>query len=526
MKIFVLTRLELRLAWNSFKLRLKSRPNILLYVLILILCVVINFILHTFLNLSSRDVRLQTFSSVGVEEVSPYLMIFASLTILLVSSSAKGFYGKLSTLEFRGPDLEILRSAPLEPYQVFMAKSLKVFIKRSLLTFIAELTFLTPIMTFFRMTADRGIVFLSAILLYSCFLYFVEAFTFLASRLAVNLMRQRTRTPLLVLPLATFPLFFYEETLNLVNYLVFLPSTAISKIVYFSLFHSVPTSTVTYPMLSLLTLFFGLSMLVIALSALYYEKVETFEELVKADWLKFLKNKLKWSFGSRHSPVIAVFLKEFWTNLRASDAPLIVLDYAILLFIYVLNLNIVASDSTGRFTASSLILAFSILLFSFIFQPSVDVFLAEREKSWILKVAPVSIQNVVLAKYFYSLILSLMTLLPPFVGIAFLAPSPAERLILSVSSVSLLLVTNATGIYIGAHYTPGSLREEFPVTGIFAYMGLISILASPIVLIPLLFLSRPIALVLVSGFALDYAIVLSHHFLEGAAKSFSERDDL
>jgi len=525
MKIFVLTRLELRLAWNSFKLRLKSRPNILLYVLILILCIVINSTLHMFLNLSPRDVRLQAFSSVGVEEISAYLMIFASLTILLVSSSAKGFYGKLSTLEFRGPDLEILRSAPLEPYQVFIAKSLKVFIKRSLLTFMAELTLLTPIMTFFGMTADRGIVFLSAILLYSCFLYFVEAFTFLASRLTLNLIRGRARTPLVV-PLVTFPLFFYEETLNLVNYLVFLPSTAISKIVYFSLFHSVPMSTVTYPMLSFLALFSGLSMLVIVLSALYYEKVETFEELVKADWLKFLKNKLKWSFGSRHSPVITVFLKEFWTNLRASDAPLIVLDYAILLFIYVLNLSGVASDSTGRFPASSLILAFSILLFSFIFQPSVDVFLAERERSWILKVAPVSIQNVVLAKYLYSLILSLMTLLPPFIGIAFLAPFQAERLILSVSSVSLLLVTNATGIYIGAHYTPASLREEFPVTGIFAYMGLISILASPIVLIPLLFLSHPIALVLVLGFALDYAIVLSHHFLEGAAKSFSERDDL
>lgn len=526
MKVLVLTRLELQLAWNSFKWRIKSPPNAVLYILIVILCAVINFILNTFLNVSPKDIRLQTLSSVGATEISPYIAIFSGLTILLVSVSVKGFYGKLSTIEFTGPDLEILRSAPLKPHEVFLAKSLKVLIKRLLFTFIAELTFLTPIMSFFKMTPDRGIIFLSAILLYSCFLYFVEAFTFLASRLVMSSVKVRVRMALLVVPLTTFPVLFYREFLGLLNRVVFLPSSAVSKTLYVSLFRSVPLNSISYPMLSFLALFSGISLIVTFLSVSYYEKVETFEELTKADWLKFLRNRLKWSLGLRHSPLIAVFFKEFWTNLRASDAPLIVLDYAILLLVYLLNLNGAASASTTRFPASSLILAFSMLLVSFVFQPSLDVFLAEREKSWILKVAPISIQKVVLAKYFYSLILSLVTLLPPFIGLAFLAPFPAERLILSVSSVSLLILTNALGIFIGAHYTPASLREEFPVTGIFAFMGLISIAASPVVLFPLLFLSYPIALILVSVFILDYAIVLSYRFLEQATKSFSQRDDL
>ncbi|MFX1260709.1 MAG: hypothetical protein ACFFAZ_01350 [Promethearchaeota archaeon] len=482
---------EVRMLWNQFKRTIRSPSMLMFYAITIIGVYFVSSIISTVL--SFRDVVFVL--GVMVEEVLDRGTLFAAMGVLTLSSVVGGYFGIGVAASLTGDDEAIMLGAPVKPYQLFMSRYIRRFV-RKLVFVIAGITAILPIVT------SANLLFIPLfLLLVATIVYFEVNYFFggIASYLRIKL-EKRTRHPLrhmfvVLLGLAVFLPTIPQITGRYSEAMTF-PSNAFAYIV------TEVTGVLAWgygPIIGLVFLPLGFLISFLLLATLcdsaYYEifAAAVGREKVEGRFSKIIRGQIDFTQTRFSDPMFWIMLKDFWSRMRS---PLQIWKYVYVALgtAFVVYINVFRPASLAPFQIppdliSTAIPAFLIIVLLMIQLSSVTSLLSfvdEQENIYLLKASPFKPIDIVLAKYLLSLIEVAMAAIPILGFIAYFFRVEGFVSLLSLAAPLILMFT-ATGVAIGAYVPvvtndprilPVPLAFSFPVINLTLGAALIGLVAA------------------------------------------------
>ncbi|MFW9802972.1 MAG: hypothetical protein ACFFFC_09985 [Candidatus Thorarchaeota archaeon] len=488
---YSLARNEVRMLWNQFKRAIRTPAMLMFYGITIIGVYFVSTVLSTVL--SFREV-VYTVGAM-IEEVLERGTIFAGMGILTLSSVVGGYFGIGIAASLTDDDESIILGAPVKPFQLFMSRYVRRFI-RKLIFALAGVIAILPIVT------SANLLFIPMFLLLVTTIGYFEVNYFLAgiaSYLRIKV-QQRTRNPARHFLVVLFGLAAFLPTLPQITgsypeALVF-PSNAYAYIL------TEVTGILAWgygPNLGLVFLILGFLISFLFLAALcdfdYYEifAAAVGREKVEGRFSKIVRGQVDFTQTRFSDPMSWIMLKDFWSRMRS---PLQFWKYVYVIFgtIFVVYLNVFRPASLATLQippelSATAVPAFLLIVLLFIQLSSVTSLLSfvdEQENIYLLKASPFKPMDIVLAKYLLSLIEVGLATIPVlgFLSYFFRVEGFASLLTLAAP---LILMFTATGVAIGAYVPvitndpkvlPVPLAFSFPVVNLTLGATLIGLVAA------------------------------------------------
>ncbi|MFW9912767.1 MAG: hypothetical protein ACFFEU_09860 [Candidatus Thorarchaeota archaeon] len=488
---FALARNEVRMLWNQFKRTIRTPSMLMFYVITIIGVYFVSAIISAVLSFGGVVVLL----GVTIGEVLERGTLFAAMGVLTLSSVVGGYFGIGVAASLTIDDEAIVLGAPVKPYQLFMSRYVRRFIRKLVFVFAGVIAIL-PIVT------SAHLLFIPLFLLLVTTVGYFEVNYFLggiASYLRIKL-QQRTRHPLrhllvVLLGLAVFLPTIPQITGSYSEAMMF-PSNAFAYIL------TEVTGVLAWgygPILGLvfLTLGFLISFLLLAVLCDfdYYEvfAAAVGREQVEGRFSKIIRGQIDFTQTRFSDPMSWIMLKDFWSRMRS---PLQIWKYLYVVFgtIFVVYLNAFRPTNLAPLQippalSSTAIPAFLLIVLLMIQLSSVTSLLSfvdEQENIYLLKASPFKPIDIVLAKYLLSLVEVGMSSIPVLGFIAYFFRVEGFAALLSLAAPLILMFT-ATGVAIGAYVPvitndprmlPVPLAFSFPVINLTLGAALIGLVAS------------------------------------------------
>jgi hypothetical protein len=485
--------------WNQFKRALRTPSMLLFYGITIIGVYFVSTIMATVLSFRGVVFML----GVMIEEVLDRGTIFAAMGVLTLSSVVGGYFGIGVAASLTEDDESIMLGAPVKPYQVFMSRYVRRFV-RKLAFMLAGVIAILPIVT------SANILFIPMFLLLVTTIAYFEVNYFLggiASYLRIKL-KHRTRNPVshLLVVLLGFAAFLptLPQITESYSAAILVPSNAYAYIVT-EVTHILAWGYGPNIGLVFLTLSFLISFLFLA--ALcdfdYYEVFASAvgREKVEGRFSKIIRGQVDFSQTRLSDPMSWIMLKDFWSRMRS---PLQIWKYVYVSFgtIFVVYLNAVRPANLAPLQippalSSTAVPAFLLIVLLMIQLSSVTSLLSfvdEQENIYLLKASPFMPIDIVLAKYLLSLFEVGIAAIPVLGFIAYFFRVQGFASLLTLAAPLILMFT-ATGVAIGAYVPvitndpkvlPVPLAFSFPVVNLTlgaVMIGLVAALAHDLLIL-------------------------------------------
>ncbi len=511
---------EIRMLYNQSKQAIRTPSMLLFYCITVFGIFFVSAVITTFI---AFDPFVSQFSEL-LESSLDRNLIFATFGIISVSSVVTGYFGLGPATIITTDDENILLSAPIKPYQLFLSRYAKRIIRKSAFAILGLFSIL-PLLS------SANLIFFSTAFTIVCFIIFLESNYLLGSlssyvRIFVS---KRIKTPLrhvmvlllgIMILVLTFPQFTSTFTAA-----ALLPSNALGFILteitgIFSLHIGYEVG------FFFLILSFTICLLLTA-NITSHEYYELFSEVkgkeqVEGSFSGYIRGEVDFSKSRFNDPTIWIVLKDFWSRLR-TPYQIWKYMYAILGTAFILYLNLFHPswfkplDVPGSIQFA-MVPAFVLMMMLFVQMSSLTSMLSlvdEKENVYLLKSSPFRTKDIVLAKYLLSLL---------EVGIAVL---PAAGLLIYILRIEgyLALITligpltilfTGSGLAIGA-YVPVITNDpkQLPIPLAFSYPIINLALGSIMIFIVAACASSSLVLVLLPLYTIGFTLVFL--FLAGKA---------
>ena len=538
-RLLVLLKFELQHAWSGFKRRFLAFSSLFTYLATVITIIYFTIIFHGFLFMIPENTRLSMLQNMGLKDIDFYNSVWIFFSLLLLLSFIRGLVSHNTAVKPSLADIHVILPSPIAPSSLFVAKLVRLLVKRTIIT-IAVFFVLFPFLLYFDVSYLELVNFIFSCIFYSWFLTELECFTYFSSRSLRKLHRK-------VFVALIIPIFILTLTLIILKheitkfFIKILPSTVLTEILYMCISAEPVYQKPLHLIFSIISLNLSVGIFLLLVTEYYFAHVEGFEDTIRSKWLPIFKGKLKWSLKRFKSPAIAIALKDFWTDIRGRNFPLLATSLIASITIALLGSRIIEITSFhGIFPIESriLIVILAMIISAVILSPSLNSFLYEIQKIWILKTAPISPREIVYGKFLYSLLTSLVFLSPVLVSLTFVL-SGFEQLTAIVLIPFIIVVSSAEGVFDSVLFASKSLVQELPVTFFIFYFILMLVTIFPVSILVFILLQvfmflygkslvgfQAISYVLLVMILLVGLLVLSYIFLNGSVKILSRKEEL
>ena len=386
-------------------------------------------------------------------------MVMSALGLVSLSAVVVGYFGRGPSAELTESDEYIMMPIPTRPYQLFLAKYTRRILRKLGFTFLALLVVLPLISSSNLLLIPLGVLII-------CSTIFMEI-NYCLGNISFQIhsrLDRRFKTPLrhsilLFLALAVYIPTLPEATANPIPSLI-IPSNAFAYIVMEMVGIFAYGSG---PLVGLICLCFGYPITFLVLANLvdqdYYEQfaLKASNEEGESRISRMVRGEVDFSESKYNDPIMWVFLKDFWSKMRK---PLQFWKY-LYFFIGIaiaLYLNIVRPIWLPPLTIPpelnyAAVPAFLIVLVLVTQMASVNALLSfvdEKENIYLLKSSPFKASDIVLAKYFLSLVEVTLTAAPIVGFLAYFMRVEGSFYLLTLVA-PLVLIFSATGVMVGAY---------------------------------------------------------------------------
>jgi len=479
-KTVLLIRTEMKMLFNQFRNTISNPSMLTFYGTSLVGAYFVSNILSTLIGFAPMFTGISSIFQTNLE-LSVMYTSFAFITALAVVG---GFFGIGRADVLVQTDEHIIMPAPIQPYQLFITRYFRRFVRR-LVYVMVSLVVLLPVISSGNLMFSDVLLSVSAILLFFEANYFIGG---IASHIQRKISRSANRglrygilfLMILLVLIPSIPLLIYNPVFQF-----FVPSTStVSTIIALTGIQSIGVD----PLLSFGGLLLTFLILGLILSILFnfqdYEIYSTNRDIMheKSGFRSLVRGQIDFSNTRFRDPMIWIMLKDFWTRMRS---PFQFWKYVYILVgtISVLLLNLIQPVGIdpirvpGEFNYAA-IPAFLIMLLLLSQMTSVTSLLSfvdERENIYLLKVSPFSSKDIVLGKYLLSLIESGLAAIPIF-GILVFFLRVDNSIILLTIGIPFLLIFSATGTMFGAYipvFTNDPRTPPVPLAFAFPTLNLI-----------------------------------------------------
>ena len=459
---FSLLANEIRMLFNHLKRTITSPSMLSFYAIVLVGTYLVSLVLAI---LGSYEPLFETVITT-IESTIDRSMVLSALGLFSLTAVVGGYLGRGPSAELSEIDEYIVMPTPTTPYQLFISKYTRRIFRKLGFAFLALLVVL-PLVS----SSNIPLIPLGSLMV--CFIVFLEI-NYLLGNISFQIrsrLERKFKTPLrhfillflaLVVYIPTLP----EVTVNPISSLL-IPSNAFAFIVMemTGIFASG-----LGPLNGLVGLLLGypIAFLVVAnfVDQNYYERfaLKTSNAGGESRISRIIRGEVDFSESRFKDPLMWVFLKDFWSKMRK---PLQFWKY-VYFFVGVaiaLYLNIVRPIWLPPLIMPpelnyAIIPAFLLLLILITQMSSVNALLSfvdEKDNIYLLKSSPFKASDIVLAKYFLSLVEVTLTAAPIVGFLAYFMRVEGSFYLLTLVA-PLVLIFSATGIMVGA-YVPVFTNE-------------------------------------------------------------------
>ncbi|MCK4484114.1 MAG: hypothetical protein KAU89_04775 [Candidatus Thorarchaeota archaeon] len=453
---------EIRMLFNHLKRTITTPSMFSFYAIMLVGTYFVSSIIAVLGSYEPLFVGLTTM----IEATIDRSMVMSALGLVSLTAVVGGYLGRGPSAELTETDEYIMMPIPASPYQLFLTKYLRRILRKLGFAFLGLLVIL-PLVS----TSNLLLIPLGGLIV--CFIGFMEVNYFLGgiSFQIRSKLDRRFKTPfkhfiLLFLALAVYIPTLPEATANPILSLL-IPSNAFAYIAMEL------TGVFAYglgPLIGVLCLClsYPITFLMVANSVDqdYYERfaLKTSNEGEESRISRMVRGEVDFSESRYNDPLMWVLLKDFWSKMRK---PFQFWKY-IYFFIGVaiaLYLNIVRPIWLPPLIippelSNTAVPAFLLILILVTQMASVSAllsFIDEKENIYLLKSSPFKASDIVLAKYFLSLVEVTLTVAPIVGFLAYFMRVQGSFYLLTLVA-PLVLIFSATGVMVGA-YVPVFTNE-------------------------------------------------------------------
>lgn len=440
-----------------------------------------------------------------LEGVADRTTLFGAIGLLIPTSFIAGYFGQGPASVFTTSDEYVLMPSIAKPYQLFISRYIKRFVRRLVYALMGFIVFI-PIMI------DSNVLVVPIALLVIAVLVFLEVAYFIGGlgfHIRKKLSRRfNTRLRHVILIIISFLLYIpsLPDFIDNSYALGFSPANAFTVIVtevtgFLSSGWSLEMGYIT------LWNAFIITFLVIALLSdtdLYEEYAASTGQIESESRIvRLVRGQVDFSDSRFSDPMAWIILKDFWSKMRT---PLQFFKYVYVVVgtFSALALNILQPSfiptimipSEFSFAAVPAFLLLLILFTQMASVPALMSFVEEKENIYMLKASPFKTNDIVLAKYIFSLFeIALISL--PMYGFLLYFFRVQGSLFLMTLTIPLIILFTATGVMIGA-YVPVFTNDPRnpPVPLAFSFPVINLALGSVIMVIVFLFSQNEILLFL------------------------------
>jgi hypothetical protein len=527
-----MVRHELGLMWREFKFSLKRSLTVIMIILVIIMIIAVNVVSAIISNSISTNPAIfnkiaKVLSSVGLTASGVSDIVYWVLLLFLFASIIRGVLSSNFGLLFTRADENLISPSPLASHALFVGKRMKTFVLHAIGVAVILITGVSIVSMIGFNGIEFGLLFISLLATVEFYGLTENAFHCLSRALT---MRQRH---LKLLGLAGL--------IGLLSYTVAIPLLIILGL-NLGAFNALLNYFPPYLLSRILTLDSSLdisngaisaaiaTIVVFAIAAssagIGLKRWSSSPSLANTGgrFLRLRKNKLKWKSGGKNE-VSLILRKEFWVSIRNPSRFLIpvVIDVALVVFSLQIQLffPFIELQLSNVTFAEPVFLLSSYFLAAFALPPAWDSFAAERHTAYLLKTSPINPRSVIVGKYLFALIKSILYVAPIVVALSLILPHTISTSIVLLETVLILMVSNGIGILASASYPP-AYRNVGPPPFLIV-IGLPLAVAVVTAVIPILFITYYgdlILLAFISIIMLFYSIFVALICIAGATNSF------
>ncbi len=476
-----LVRNELRMLFNQFIITLRTPSLLAFYLITLSGALYVSSVISTFVNFAPLFAPLFQVLESSVDRAA----IFTVVGVVTLASALGGYFGLGPTEVLESTDEYVMMTAPVQPHQLFLSRYIRRFVRKTVYLAIGAAIV-------FPLLARAHVLAISLMLLILAVILFLEINYFIGGFCSVLRARVRARTSsrlrhlllvaiLVVLYLPASPVLTWSP---LIEYSF--PSNVMSVILMeVSGIHGIGIGSVL-PLVAILLISFFIAMLALA-NLTDYEMYEVFsanqsKEEAEGRFSRRIRGQVDFSKSRFRDPMMWIVLKDFWSKMRT---PLQFWKYlyvflGVLFGIY-LNLfqppwlEPVMVPPQFAYSLTPAFLLVLILLTQMSTLPSLLAFVDEKDNIYLLRTSPFRSKDVVLAKYFLSVIEITLTSLPLYLFLLYFFRVEGSAFLIFLAAPMILLFS-ATGIMAGAYvpvFTSDPKNPPVPLAFSFPAINLI-----------------------------------------------------
>jgi hypothetical protein len=529
-----MTRHELGLMWREFKFSLKRSMTVIMIFLVIIMIVVVNVVSGIISNavstnpVISNDVA-KALANVGLNASGISDIVYWVLLLFFFASIIRGVLSSNFGLLFTRTDENIIYPSPVASHALFVGKRARTLLIHAIGVGIILITGLSFVSLIGFNATEFGLLFVSLLALVEFYGLTESSFHCLSRALT---MRQRQLKLLGFVGLVV--LLSYAVAIPLLvilglnvaafnTLLDFYPPYLLSRILTLDASLDISTGTISILVATLVVFIIAASSAGVGL-----KRWSSSPKLAqtRGRFLQIRKNKLKWKSRSKKD-VILMLKKEFWISIRNPSRFLIPLAIDVVLVVFSLQVGyffpFIKLQVSNLTYAEPIFFLSTYLLAAFALPPAWDSFAAERRTAYLLKTSPISPRDIVMGKYLFALIKSILYVAPIVVALSFVLPHTISTSIVLLEAVLILMVSNGVGIMASASYPPAYRNVGTPPFLI--VVGLPLAVALLTAIIPISFVTYYTDLIVfavVSIIMSFYSILVALLCIGGATKSFIE----
>ena len=452
---FILVRTEVRLLFNQFKRTIRNPSMVSFYGVTICGAFFVSFVVAELGQLA--PLLVGTF--MVLEEVMDRSMVFLVIGLATLSSVVVGFFDKGPAGLLLETDEYIILPAPVQPYQIFLAKYIHRIVRKIFIIFVVILALL-PLLISLNFLA------IPALILVMSFITFSEVNFFLggiSSYLRIKL-EQKTKSRLRYLILVVLGFAVYIPTTAEFSFFtithLFIPSNALSMI----LIETTGLLSIGYQievgiMCLVYAFILGLLVLAILCSHDYYDEFAKTVGSVESEstYSKLIRGEIEFSSSRYKDPIAWIILKDFWSKMRT---PLQFWKYIYVVIGTAFGLYFILAQPSWfppiiipPELSSAAIPAFLLLLLLLTQMttiPSLLSFIEEKENVYLLKASPFRDRDIILGKYILCVIEIGLSALPVYSLLVYFFNIRGASFLISIAA-PLLLIFSASGIMVGAY---------------------------------------------------------------------------
>ncbi|MHA1929860.1 MAG: hypothetical protein ACTSV2_14905 [Candidatus Thorarchaeota archaeon] len=450
----LLVKNELRMLYNQVVVAIKTPSLLVFYCITIIGAFVISSIFSMLVNLAPFFTALPP----TLEYMVPRNTIFLAVGVLTLSSILSGYFGNGPTETLELADEYILMPSPLHPHQILVSRYTRKIIRKVSFTLIGVLILL-PLISLNPEIFASMILFLVALIVFLEINSFLGAIANVLKEKIVHQTGDRKRHILIII----IALAIYLPTLPLFTqyapFLILMPSNIFSLLLMeMTGIHAIGLPIVVLVTLLLNGFIISLLFLLNIVDYTYYEQFTTAHSSVPTEntFSTKIRGLVDFSKSKFNDPIIWIILKDYWSKMR-SPLQFYKYLYVVIGIVFTVYLNVFRPTWLQQLTippslSYAIILAFLLILILMTQLSSVSSLLAfvdEKENIYLLKASPFREQDIVLAKYIFSLIEVSLTALPMYGFMIYLLNFDGVLFLITLGG-PLIAIFCATGIMAGA----------------------------------------------------------------------------